>query len=124
MPKPMEQRDDHVQLVAIEDEQLSAVTFVQDYVQLHFDGPMLTAITRPVVVVDDASFDFDAPGYRDRLCGFIAKQVVRCYVRPGDRLQVDFKDYGSLLVSLKPDAYRAGEAVIFSDGKTEQWAVW
>jgi hypothetical protein len=29
--------------------QLSAVTFVQDYVQLHFDGPRLTAFSHPVV---------------------------------------------------------------------------
>ena len=124
MSKPMEERADHVELVAIAAEQLSAITFVQDYVQLHFDGPMLTAITWPVVMIDGESFDFDTPGYRDRLCDFIAKQVARCYVRPGDRLQVDFKGYGSLLVSLKPEAYRSGEAVIFSDGKTEQWAVW
>lgn len=91
MTKTIEQRGDHVELVAIEGEQLSAVTFVQDYQQL---------------------------------CGLIAKNVARAYVRPGDRLQIDFKDFGSLIVSLKPDAYRAAEALIFSDGKTEQWAVW
>ncbi len=124
MTNPIEQRDDHLELIAIEGEQLSAVTFVQDYVQLHFDGPMITAITRPVVVAGDASFDFGAPGYRDGLCDLIAKNVARAYVRPGDRLQIDFKDRASLIVSLKPEAYCAAEAVIFSDGKTEQWAVW
>ena len=124
MTEAIEQRGDHVALVAIEGEQLSAVTFVQDYVQLHFDGPMIRAITRPVVVAGDTSFDFDAPGYRDRLCGLIAKKVARAYVRPGERLQLDFQDHASLVVSLKPEKYRAAEAVIFSDGKTEQWAVW
>jgi hypothetical protein len=124
MTKAIEQRGDHVELVAIEGAQLSAVTFVQDYLQLHFDGPMITAITRPLVIVGDASFAFGEPGYRDQLCGLIAKNVARAYVRPGDRLQIEFKDFASLIVSLKPDAYRAAEAVIFSDGKTEQWAIW
>jgi hypothetical protein len=121
---PIEQRSDHIALVAVEGEQLSAVTFVQDYVQLHFDGPMLTAITRPIVVAGDTSFSFGEPGYRDRLCGLIASRVTRAYVRPGDRLQIDFTERASLVVSLKPDAYRAAEAVIFSDGRTEQWAIW
>jgi len=31
-------------------EQLSAVTFVQDYVQLHFDGPRLTVFSHAVVM--------------------------------------------------------------------------
>jgi hypothetical protein len=30
----------------------------------------------------------------------------------------------SLVVSLKPKDHRAAEAVIFSDGKSEQWAAW
>jgi hypothetical protein len=120
----IEQRDDHVELVAIEGQQLSAVTFVQDYVQLHFDGPMITAITRPIVVAGDASFAFDEPGYRDQLCGLIARSVARAYVRAGDCLLIDFKGRASIIVSLKPDAYRAAEAVIFGDGKSEQWAVW
>ncbi len=124
MTQAIEQRGDHVELIAIEGEQLSAVTFVQDYVQLHFDGPMITAITRPVVVAGNVSFDFGAPGYRDRLCDLITKRVACAYVRPGDRLQIDFRDHASLVVSLKQEAYRAAEAVIFSDGKTEQWAVW
>jgi hypothetical protein len=124
MTHPIEQRGDHLELVAIEGEQLSAVTFVQDYVQLHFDGPMLTAITWPIVVSNGASVEFGAAGYRDRLCGLIAKNVIRAHVRPGDRLQIDFEGDASVVVSLKPDAYRAAEAVIFSDGKTKQWAVW
>ena len=33
-------------------EQLGAVTFVQDYVQLAFDGPGITALT-PITVVSD-----------------------------------------------------------------------
>jgi|SRR3990172_6569560 len=105
-------------------ERRGAVTFVQDYVQLHFDGPTITAITRPTLVADDVSLEFGSPGYRDRLCGLIGRKVARAHVRPGDRLQVEFDEHVSLVVSLIPEAYRAAEAAVFSDGKTEQWAVW
>jgi len=82
MKQALEQRGDLVELVAIEGEQLSAVTFVQDYVQLHFDGPTLTTITRPTVVAGDASFDYGAAGYRDRLCALIGHVVKQASVRP------------------------------------------
>jgi hypothetical protein len=124
MTKAIEQRGDYMDLVAIRDEQLSAVTFVQDYVQLSFDGPTLTCITRPVVIAADKRFDFGAAGYRDQLCELIGCRVQAGTVVPGERLQVDFADGRSLLVSLKPEAYRAAEAVLFSDGATEQWAAW
>src|SRR5690242_9135647 len=48
--------------------QLSSVEFVQDYVQLRFDGPCLTAITWPVVTVGQQRFRLETPGYRDALC--------------------------------------------------------
>jgi hypothetical protein len=124
MKQAIEHRGDHEELVAIEGEQLSAVTFVQDYVQLHFDGPMITAITLPVAIARDTRWGIGDIGYRDQLCGLIARNVVRAYVRPGDRLQIDFEGGASLIVSLKPKDYRAAEAVIFSDGKSEQWAAW
>ena len=50
MTKTINQGDGHVELVAIEGEQLSALTFVQDCVELHFDGPRITAITWPLAV--------------------------------------------------------------------------
>jgi len=124
MTQAIERKGDHLELVALEGQQLSAVTFVQDYVQLHFDGPMITAITRPIVVAGDGSRAFGAPGYRDQLCGLISESVTIAYVRVGECLQIDFRNSMSLVVSLKSDAYRAAEAVIFSDGKGDKWAVW
>ena len=39
-------------------EQLSAVTFVQDYLQLHFDGPRLTVFSHAVVMRGDQDFSW------------------------------------------------------------------
>jgi hypothetical protein len=115
---------DRIELVGIQGEHLSAVTFVQDYVQLQFDGPTITAITRPVVRAEGAEFEFDTPGYRDQLCSFITKIVRRATVWRGDRLQLDFGERSVILVSLRPENYRAAEAVIFRDERTTDWAVW
>jgi hypothetical protein len=43
-------------LEEILDSQLSAVTFVMDYVQFEFDGPRLTAVTWPTVLLGDRLF--------------------------------------------------------------------
>jgi hypothetical protein len=48
MPTDTE-RQFYVQIIG---QQLGAVTFVQDYVQLAFDGPGITALT-PITVVSD-----------------------------------------------------------------------
>jgi hypothetical protein len=124
MRQAIEDRGDHAELVSIEGEHLSAVTFVQDYVQLHFDGPRLTLVTWPVVVADDVSHPFGESGYRDELCKLIGRVVARAYVRTGDRLQIDFTDRASLVASLKAEAYRAAHVVIFDDGQSKQWAAW
>lgn len=122
--KSVERRGDQEELVAIEGEQLSAVTFVQDYLQLHFDGPMITAITLPVVISGEARSGIGDIGYRDRLCALIGKKVVSAYVRHNERMQIDFDENASLVVPLTSDQYRAAEAVIFSDGVSRQWASW
>jgi len=111
-------------LHVIEGEQLSAVTFVQDYVQLHFDGPMLTAVTWPVVVFDGRQFEFGFPGYRDALCALIAKKVIRVSISPGDRLEICFGSGDVLSISLRPESYEADEAAIFTDIANKTWAVW
>jgi hypothetical protein len=124
MKHAIEDRGDHTELVSIEGEQLSAVTFVQDYVQLHFDGPRLTLLTWPAVITADASYAFGEPGYRDWLCKLIGRIVARAYVRVGERLQVDFVDTASLVASLRPEAYCAAHVVIFDDEHSKHWAAW
>jgi hypothetical protein len=58
-------------LAKIVGEPLSAVTFVRDYVQLHFDGPTISAFTLPTVTVRGKTIAFADPGYRDALCARI-----------------------------------------------------
>ena len=102
---------------------LSSIEFVQDYVQLRFDGPCLTAITHPSIKVGDVWYKWESPGYRDMLCGRIAKTVRVASVNEGDEIRLEFEDQAQIAISLKPQDYCGAEAAIFDDGPQDHW-VW
>jgi len=104
-------------LEEILDSQLSAVTFVMDYVQFEFHGPRLTAVTWPTVLVGDRLFRLGDPGYRDELCARIAKKVTSIEVRP-HAIVIAFDDAALVAISLRAEDLlgRGAESAIF-DGK-------
>ena len=98
-------------------EQLGAVVFVQDYVQLQFDGPSLTILTRVAVrssngvVVAEGS-----AGWRDALCGQITRIVSAVRIDDAE-VVVEFVDGSAISASIRPDDYRCAEAIQFRDGE-------
>ena len=91
---------------------LSSVEFVQDYVQLHFDGPTLTAYTRPTISVRSSTLAWCDSGYRDALCEQIGSVVHRVKVQP-EEVSLLFESGSGIEVSLRPDDYRGPEALQF-----------
>jgi hypothetical protein len=120
----MERRGDRIELLAIEGEQLGAVTFVQDYLQLDFDGPRLTLTIWPRVVQNGMTRRFEEAGYRDALCGLIGKIVREAYLVEGDRLQIEFLNGAALVVPLGPGDYQTAYGVVFEDNKSTRWGAW
>jgi hypothetical protein len=104
-------------------EQLSAVTFVQDYLQLQFDGPRLTIFSHPVVILGGKTFHWGKHGFRDALCDNIAKQVTETRVAYGDSIAIRFADGSTITISLKDEDYSGGEAVNFDAGGNIWWAL-
>jgi hypothetical protein len=96
-------------------EQLSAVTFVMDYVQLSFNGYGLTAITQPVVRVGTASVEWGQAGYRDTLCERITHIVRTASIVEGEEISIVFDDGSSIMVSLRQEDLRgySAEAATF-----------
>jgi hypothetical protein len=115
---------ERAELVAIEGEQLSAITFVQNYLQLHFDGPLLTLVKMPSVIKGEDRFDVTSAGYRDALCSLITKKVSCAYVVTHDRVQIDFSDRASIVLSLQPENYVAAHIALFHSGNGGEWAAW
>jgi hypothetical protein len=103
--------------------QLSSVEFVQDYVQLRFDGPSLTAITQPRVLIGDVLFEWGSPGYRDALCERIGKIVSAVALIEMQDIKIEFNDGSCVSISLRPADYRAAEAAIFRTEPDNTW-VW
>jgi hypothetical protein len=55
--------------------EISAVAFVRDYVEFHFDGPILRSRADPQVAVGEAVYCFPKLGSRDALCLVIGATV-------------------------------------------------
>lgn len=88
-------------------EQLSAVTFVMDYVQLAFNGPMINAYTWPTVYVGDRAFRLGDPTYRDELCARVGIDVVAVRV-PRDVIEIAFGDGSTIRISPRAEDMREG----------------
>ncbi len=56
-------------------QRVSAVCFVSNYVELHFDGPILRSLADPSVTVDGERHRFPERGSRDALCGLVGREV-------------------------------------------------
>jgi hypothetical protein len=98
-------------------EQLTAVTFIHDYLQLQFDATLaMTLLVFPVLNVGDNRLSIGEPGYRDALCERIEKTVTHAYVRENEEMRIAFSDASSISVSLR-EADRIGpETVLFHNG--------
>jgi hypothetical protein len=121
----MNRPDAQNSLVGIIGRRLSAVVFVEDYVQFHFEEPttVLTAITMPTVTTSQHEFGQHASGYRDALCDLIDKRVRAASVIEGAELRLEMEDGAVLTVSLKPEEARGPESATFSRGPGDLW-VW
>lgn len=56
--------------------EVGGVCFVRDYVEVHFDGPILRALSSPIVEIAGTEVQFPSEGSRDCLCLLIGKTVV------------------------------------------------
>jgi hypothetical protein len=106
-------------LAEIVGSQLSAVTFVMDYVQLAFDGPQLTAVTCPVIEAGGRHFRWGDLGYRDELCARIAKVVTSVRVLP-EAIRICFDDGSAVTISLsaKDLSGNSAESAVFDGSRT------
>ena len=102
--------------------ELSSVTFVRDYVQLGFDGPILNAVTLPMVRVGRRRYKPIGPGYRDALCGRIGRSVEKASVQENEAFRISFDDGTELSISLRPEDYTGAEALTFKDGH-DMWVI-
>ena len=102
---------------------LSSVEFVQDYVQLRFDGSTLTAYIWPYLQVGSQTFSWGDLPYKDSLCARIGVQVKDASFIDGRDLTIWFEDGAMLKISLRDEDYRGPEALQFVNDQGSTWVV-
>ncbi len=103
--------------------QLSSVEFVQDYLQLRFDGPSIN-VTNPLTVIDNETeiTSWNA-GFRDMLCRQITKTVQDVAFEPEKALTIRFLDNSQIVISVRPEDYSSSEAIYAYGFSNNNWLV-
>ncbi len=106
-------------------EELSSVEFVRDYIQFRFDGPCITAITDPCIIIGDKQYTRIDAGFCDNLLGLIGSSVEETFLREGEIISIHFSDRRSINISLRPEDLQgiSVEAATFNEGSGGLW-IW
>lgn len=106
-------------------EQLSSVEFVQDYIQLHFDGRTITAYIWPEVKIKNEIWRFGEIEYRNKLCSLIGIEVEDLFFQDKEFLVLLFKnEKGVININLSPtNPEIISEIAIFNDDLDQTWAI-
>lgn len=102
-------------LSAIEGAELTAVEFVEDYVQLRFGGPLLRLYAWPYVMLPEFSVAFGEAEYRNALCAQIGETVATAMLEEGDALTVEFGNGVVLGLSLREEDLDGPESGSYSE---------
>jgi len=98
--------------------ELSSVEFVRDYLQMRFDGHLLTVITHPSITKGNVKHFWDDPAFCTLLINCISKTVDAVQFAENMSLTLAFSNDTTITISLLDQDYRAAEAVIYQS-KTE-----
>ena len=91
--------------------QLSSVEFVQDYLQLRFDGPTITVNNPLTVKTTKKEITSWNEGFRDLLCEQITKIVDEVRLDSEKELKIVFTDKAQINISLRHEDYSSPEAI-------------
>jgi hypothetical protein len=94
-------------------EELNAVSFVLDYVEFHFNGPVLRALSNPIVQSESMRGQFPEPGSRDALCALIGAKIAHVNVRQDDRIELRTTRGETLAIPIDQQSRRGAEAAQF-----------
>lgn len=64
-------------------EELAAVSFVRDYVEFWFDGPILRALTNPSVTIGGRTFAYPEPESFEKLAKQVGARVEELVIEDG-----------------------------------------
>ena len=110
-------------LLRIVGQDLSAVAFVRDYVQLQFDGPLINVMSPITVQCGGVEARSGDVAFRNLICTQVSKEVVAANIEEGVCLRLEFVDGSTIALSLSPADYAGPEAVVVRGLSSQMIAV-
>ena len=105
-------------------EPVSAVCFVQNYVEFHFDGSIVRALSNPRLTLDDTVWRFPEPGARESFCNVIGAVVETVDVDDELSIVLRFDSGHTLFVPLDHESRVGPEAAHFVSELDHIMHVW
>jgi hypothetical protein len=102
-------------ITAVLGQELVAVEFVQDFLQLRFEGPLFTFYAWPHVLLSDFSVAYGEPEYRNALCAQIGQTVADASLEEGDRLTIELESGTVIGLSLREEDIDGPESGSYSE---------
>ena len=100
---------------AIIGEELKAVEFVEDFLQLRFDAPLFTLYAWPHVLLTDFSVAYGEPEYRNALCAQIGEMVSTASLEEDSALTIELGNGVVLGLSLREEDVDGPESGSYSE---------
>jgi hypothetical protein len=101
-------------------EDLSAVSFIRDYVRFEFNPPpMIDALTKTVITTPSGSATLGDRDFANLAIGLIGTVVAGVTVAEGQSFIIRFADGSIISISLRAEDYVAIEALVFHGPKSQ-----
>ena len=122
----MEQQDfKSPELKELETIELVGITFIRDYIQFLFDGPLLNTYTLPSIIFQNKTLTSKDFGYYDALCSLIGKSIIFTNVdETHERIEIFFENEVQIFVSLKDEDRECAEAAMLRIETGGIWKIW
>lgn len=111
-------------LKSLEKRELTAVTFIMDYLQLFFEEACFNLYVWPLINTRDSVFNLTTLGYRDVLCGQVGKLVTKVSEEPKEKILIEFENQVTIEISLKEEDRSGHEAAMLQVDSGKRWFVW
>jgi hypothetical protein len=112
------------EIASLKGEELNVVSFVMDYIEFHFNGPVLRVLTDPSVETPKGRFVFPSAGSRDALCSLIGKEVLNVTAQEEKSVVLEFEGGSKISIPIDEKSYKCAEALHWCpvNGPMQVWS--
>ena len=111
-------------LLSLVGESVNGICFVMDYVEIHFNGPILRCLSNPIILFHSKAIQFPASGSRDAICSLIGDVVTSVTVEEEVSIDINLKSGKLLKVPLDASSRKSDEAAHFVPGPDQPIQIW